>query len=510
MIVILTVVPIITTVFFSAQTVIDSIRKSQETADLGGLTTLSVHMGDLIHELQKERGATAVFISAKSEKFTSELSTQRTQTDKVRAALDTFLGTLLLDHYDQTLSRDLAVITNEMGRLQSVRKSTDELTISVGEAIDYYTDLNAVTIKLIGSMGLLSSDPAIVSRFVAYSGFLQGKEHAGIERAVGGPGFAKGKFSPQTLDRFKSIIASQDIYNQIFTTYASPAQRARFDDIGTGQSAGEVARMRQIAMAGGLEGKLEGITGKQWFDTITAKINEMKGLEDTLSRDLLDELGAKQAAANAVMRQAIITTLLVLAAVGGLALLFLYSISSSFRAVLSTMRNLAQGNLEVELPPAGKTEIGEMIESIQVFKENAIERRRLEKEQEAADLRAREEKHRMMQEMAEHFDASVGNIIEMVTAAASELHVTAQSMSSVSEETSSQAASIAAAFTQAASNVQALPGPPRRCRRVSAKLPARPRTPRTPRPTPSRRWMSPANRSSAWPKRRKKPAKWSR
>lgn len=456
MIMILAVAPIITTVFFSAQSVIDSIRKSGETADLGGLTTLSVYMSNLIHELQKERGATAVFISAKGEIFASELSAQRAQTDRARATFNTFLGALPLDRYDHTLSRDLAAITKEMGRLQSVRKSADELTISVGETVDYYTGVNGMEMALIGSMGLLSSDPAIVSRFVAYSGFLQGKDRAGLERAIGGTGFASGKFSPRTLDRFKSLIAAQDIYNQIFTTYASPAQRARFDDIRTGQSAGDVTRMRQIALAGGPEGKLKGITAKQWFDTITAKINELKGLEDTLSRDLLDELDAKQTAANAEMRQAVITALLVLAAVGGLALLFLNSISSSFRTVLSAMRNLARGDLEIELPPAGKTEIGEMIESIQVFKENAIERRRLEKEKEAAELGAREEKRRMMREMAEHFDASVGNIIEVVTAAASELHVTAQSMSSVSEETSSQATSVAAAFTQAANNVQAV------------------------------------------------------
>jgi methyl-accepting chemotaxis protein len=456
MIVILAVVPIITTMYFSGQTVLDSIHKNRETADLGGLTKLSVHMSNLVHELQKERGATAVFVSSGGKKFTSELAAQRRETDGMRTTLDAFLNTFPFDHYDPSLRRDLAAITRETNRLETVRKGADELEVSVSEAVDYYTSVNGMKMELIGSMGLLSSDPAIVSRFVAYSSFLQGKDRAGLERAIGGTGFANGRFPPQTLDRFKSLIGSQDIYNRIFTAYASPAQRTRFDATTTGDAAKEVARMRQIALAGGLEGNLKGITGKEWFDTITIKINELKSLEDSLSQDLLGELGAKQAAATAEERQAIITALLVLVAVGGLALLFMRSISSSFRTLLSVMQKLARGDLAVELPPASKTEIGEMIETVQVFKDNAIEKHRLEQEQQEAALRAQAEKQRMMQEMADQFDASVGNIIEVVTSAATELHVTAQSMSSVSEETSSQAASVAAAFTQAATNVQAV------------------------------------------------------
>ena len=121
----------------------------------------------------------------------------------------------------------------------------------------------------------------------------------------------------------------------------------------------------------------------------------------------------------------------------------------------TAMKRLAEGELETEVPAQGrKDEIGQMSAAVQVFKENAIRNNELVAEQEAQRERAEHEKRRMMAEIADEFDASVGGVVEAVSSAATELNATAQSMGSIAEETSSQSGAVAAAAEEASANVQ--------------------------------------------------------
>ena len=119
----------------------------------------------------------------------------------------------------------------------------------------------------------------------------------------------------------------------------------------------------------------------------------------------------------------------------------------------AAMQRLAEGDYEVEIPGRNRgDEIGEMSGAVQVFKENAIERVRLEED--AAENRAVEEKRQAMHSMADDFQSKVGSIVESVSSSATEMQGTAQSMSSTAEETNSQATVVAAASEQATANVQ--------------------------------------------------------
>lgn len=131
------------------------------------------------------------------------------------------------------------------------------------------------------------------------------------------------------------------------------------------------------------------------------------------------------------------------------------AIANPVVSMTEAMKHLASGNLDTEVTGQERgDEIGDMSSAVQVFKENAIRTRELEAEQEAQKGRAEEEKRNMMNELADNFDSSVGGIIETVSAASAELEATAQSMYSISEETSSQSAAVSAASEEAATNVQ--------------------------------------------------------
>jgi methyl-accepting chemotaxis protein len=121
----------------------------------------------------------------------------------------------------------------------------------------------------------------------------------------------------------------------------------------------------------------------------------------------------------------------------------------------TVMETLAGGKLDVEVPGAArKDEVGEMARTVQVFKDNAIRVKAMEAEQVAAEARAAAERRQSMLDMADRFEQSVMGLVKGVSAQASEMQATAQTMSAGAQQTSSQASTVAAAAQQATANVQ--------------------------------------------------------
>ena len=152
-----------------------------------------------------------------------------------------------------------------------------------------------------------------------------------------------------------------------------------------------------------------------------------------------------------IMGVIVIVTLIVLV----LATLIGRGISNPIGAMTGAMGTLASGDLDVEIPSQeNKNEIGDMAAAVQVFKENAIRVKEMEAEAKEQEKRAAEEKTRLMNKMADDFQASVGGVVGTVSSAATELQSSAQSMTAISEETSAQATAVAAASEEASTNVQ--------------------------------------------------------
>ena len=170
-------------------------------------------------------------------------------------------------------------------------------------------------------------------------------------------------------------------------------------------------------------------------------------------------------------QQLTLTCVLLLVAFAGIVVSFLIgrSISRPVLAMSKALRELALGNFDVHLPGLSRgDEVGQMAHAIQEFKVQAIakaERETSEREEKNRELAVarRVELH----SLAENFETAVGNIIEKVGTASSELESSAviltkssaatQQLSTVvasaSEETSSNVQSVAAATEQMAGSI---------------------------------------------------------
>ena len=118
------------------------------------------------------------------------------------------------------------------------------------------------------------------------------------------------------------------------------------------------------------------------------------------------------------------------------------------------MKTLADGQLEQPIPGIDRRdEIGKMATTVQVFKDNAVRMREMERAEEATQQRVTAERRATMESLASEFERNVNGIVRSVSASAAGMQTTAQSMTSTASDASARAATVGSASEKASSNV---------------------------------------------------------
>ncbi len=156
-----------------------------------------------------------------------------------------------------------------------------------------------------------------------------------------------------------------------------------------------------------------------------------------------------------IARSLVLVTLVITVVCMGLAVVIYRSLLRPIPALASVMRRLAKDETEIDVPYRDRSdEIGAMAQAVEVFRLNGVEKATLHQQQAEAEDRAEAEKRATMMRLAEDFEASIGEVVQSVASAATEMQSTSQSMSAIAEETSTQAATVTASADQASANVQ--------------------------------------------------------
>jgi len=147
-----------------------------------------------------------------------------------------------------------------------------------------------------------------------------------------------------------------------------------------------------------------------------------------------------------------VVMLLVMAAASAIGLWFARTLTKPIDALTTSMRILAQGDTSSQIPGLErKDELGTMAAAVETFRENAIERIRLEgitKEEAATQIR----RGQVIEEATSKFERVAGDMLRAVSAASAELNATAQAMTSAAERTNQMANSVAAAAEESSVN----------------------------------------------------------
>ena len=275
----LSTITFIVIALFSLKGAYDTWSEFNNSKETASLINLSVKMSAVLHELQKERGASAGFIGSNGESFKEILPKQHSDTDLKIDELETYI----ISHNSIASSK----VKNEinLGSVQEMRKKVNTLSCEVKDAVSFYTALNKQLIDMISNFSTIPQNNFIRTAFNGFAIFISSKERAGIERAVLSGVFAKGSFTRATAAKFASLVSEQNALTNLFLNVSDTNIQSLYETTTSDTSFAEVDKFRAIAESKESE---FGVDATVWFKTITKKINKLKEFEDALAKHTLD------------------------------------------------------------------------------------------------------------------------------------------------------------------------------------------------------------------------------
>jgi methyl-accepting chemotaxis protein len=432
----------------------DKATTAMQATALQTMAPLVADIGALVHEAQKERGATAVFLGSKGQRFGEELKAQRKAGDDAYARFRLTAGAVDSAGFGKDFTEGLAAADAAIRQLFAKRAATDALSHDAKTAIGDFTAAIRKLLDVVNRTALLAGDMQVATRISAFVNLMEGKERAGQERAVGSGAFAAGRFDMETYRRFVGLGIEQETFLAMFLRAATGEEAAFFRATLEDPAISTVQSMRKTALDSVESGSMQGVTGPAWFAAATRRIDLLKTVEERMAADL-------QTAAEEVKSKAISALGFTLALVGlgvAAAMLLAWLIVSDFAKALTrqadAMARLAADDLSVAIEGAERgDEVGVMARTLGVFKQ-ALQRIHAHSDHDAAEIAERARRNAAVESLTQSFDAASSALARTLNDAARQLQDTADSMSDTAKFTAAQAGSAAAASQHAAGNVE--------------------------------------------------------
>ncbi len=383
---IIALIPLLSLIFMAIGPIIEKSTQSDKFNSILRVTVLATEASELVHSLQKERGASAGFIGSKGQKFRSELRSIRSESNTLLTTLRESVNKTEWHSEEEPAAKHLKSALRELDRIESVRQSVSDLDISASAAVKYYSAIHQQIFSFIAEAAKISPEPTLANDFTAFVNFLQSKEQAGIQRAVLSNVFAQNTINGATFQRLIEIVERSKTYERVFLNAATSQALTQYRSTVSGSVVRDVDDYLQVVFDKNLAGDF-GKNADEWFRLMTQKIDLLKSVENFLSSSIIKvaETGSDDA------YQSFITLLLIsiLVVLGTIVLgLFISrSISSGMNKLVEGTSKIAEGDLIHEVNIRSNDELLDLSKSFNEM---------------VADLRSnKEETDRLMAQTAE-------------------------------------------------------------------------------------------------------------
>lgn len=410
-------------------------QTSREMDRLGQLVTLSTRIGGLAHEMQRERGASAVFVGSNGQRLQRELPRQRQETDAARKA---YLAMVQAGDYasrPDALGDTIRASIIQLDQLEAKRTAISNLAINGLASNAYFTATISPLIDAVGRIVSLSAEPSVTQALTTFYDLAQAKERAGQERAAGAVGFSHDKVDAAQYAMFMGIISEENSYFRSFDVFAGQADRDLLARTVTGPDVDEVIALRKRVLSTPIGESLGAVAADHWFEITTMRIDRMKQVEDKIAARMVAVAGSVRSTANSAFwgesgAAAVMFGLTVI-----LGTVIARGITRPLLAMTAAMQRLATGDRDVKIPAQGQPdEIGEMAKAVGVFKQNAIENHRLT-EAKANEQALRDRRQTAMDRHTQDFGASISGVMANLVKSADGMRSAAQGMSEAAVHT---------------------------------------------------------------------------
>ena len=412
----LLIIPIIGMAFFAVQVMLNNLSTLSNMRTTQALVAVSVASGNLIHELQKERGLSAGFLASKGAKNGEELQKQRQMSDGMLSKMQETLAAQA--GKTETIKKALDTVAEKAGKLKETRSAIDSQTIDAKNALGYYTGLISNCLEIGFAVVGKAGEPEISLAAFGYVAFQGAKESTGQLRATINGILTADSCDLATTQRISRIAASEQNRMSNFDRYADQSIVRDYKEIAQKEAAFQkTAELLQTVLDKGV-GNGFGIPAETWFSTITAKINQQKTIEDKLAASLIKLSETKAFAAKRDVTLSVLLTTILAAVTILFGLVIMRSITNPLQSLVLMLKDIAEGegDLTKRLPEGSKDETGEVAYWFNRFINNI---------------------HSLISQ------ASTTTV--QVATASNQLHSTAEQIATAAEEVACQSATVATA-----------------------------------------------------------------
>jgi len=266
-------------------------RQIQQLRHLATRVELVGAIGQLVHALQSERGASSLYVASGGSRFES----QRTQLAADSSTVEQHLRERFRTQLDEpgfgnaSLFSLIAWVVLGLDTLPALRQRIADCKIKADEVVIAYSRLIAGLLSVVFDVADSTVDPGISRRLVALFNLIQGKELAGQERAVGSALLASGTLAVRHQQRILHLIETQERNIQIFSEFSGRPLVEDWEQMQVAPYMVQIERLRRVLCSAAPNASLDANLSDTWFACCSERIDGMWRLQETLLADVRAE-----------------------------------------------------------------------------------------------------------------------------------------------------------------------------------------------------------------------------
>lgn len=255
------------------------------------LVGLVVDLGETAHELQKERGMSSGFLNSKGSKFAENLMAQRKTSDAAITRLTDSIRRIDRTTVEPRYIKLLDAANEPFSELVKKREQISRLSLEPGESFRFYSETISQLLEIVLRTGNQMPSSKLSRLSNAKQALLFLKECNGQERGLVAGGFSAGRLTSEQFSTFQSLINDQATYLRLAIGYATPDQEKLLRAKLAEPIFKEVGTIEQMVKDKGANAELV-YSPEDWFAKITAKIDLLRTVEESYTKDIQQEIHA--------------------------------------------------------------------------------------------------------------------------------------------------------------------------------------------------------------------------
>ncbi|AKF45807.1 methyl-accepting chemotaxis protein [Pseudomonas syringae] len=313
-------------------------------------TAVAQKLSNVVTTIQRERGASGVFLGSGGKSMQDKLKAFRQETDKAISEMRT-------QSTDGIPSPDK--VYRALDDLTALRLKIDTLGINNTESSTRFTDVIKTLVGFSYSLEASIEDPEILRGLSSLNQFVDMKERAGRERVLLVQAFNQNRFDAPLLSRFSRNLGEFSGYLEAFQRWSPEVFKTKLNDVMQQPGSLEVARLQRLGFDTPMGDPLN-VKPEDWFNLSTARIDMMANVEAELGQNVVGLATDARSSAQSSLYVAVAIVVLMLIVVLWLASVIIRNIKVAVVDVNRTLMALSTRDLTARTRYIGKDEFGEI------------------------------------------------------------------------------------------------------------------------------------------------------